>query len=369
MSTQEEPQSARRHSALSGNAALDQFAKRDEGSAGAPWTDLRTPGQDEWSENEVGFVYEDAESDDFDALSKQVVDYDQTWVKTSAGRFQGRQTSAYLADSISVHLETVNCGVYQRVGRPANTIGLGVSLGPPGTVANGIELDRTDLLIGRPGAELELDVSAGGGTFLVLSAKRGLLESLPCTDAGWEHLDPEGGGVSVFRSACVAGALEAGGTGLLRACGRAPDARLPQGTATALVAAIVAALDFQASLGAARERKQRKQGFATFADARDAMVGMEDFDYAALASATGRGPRSIQMAFAQYARTTPLRYFRALKLHRVRDVLLADAGDRTATIGDIAAAHGFWSWSRFTRLYRLQFGETPSETRSRAKRP
>ncbi len=326
-------------------------------------------GQDEWSENEVDFVYEDAEFDDFDALSKQVADYDQTWVKTSEGSFHGRQTSVYLAGSVSLHLETVNCGVYQRVGRPANTMGLGISLGQPGTVANGIELDRSDVLIGRPGAELELDVSAGGGSFLVLSVDRGLVESLPCTEAGWDHLDPERGGISVVRSAFVAGALETGGTALLRVCGHAPDARLPQGTATALVAAIVAALDFQASLDTARERRQRKPGFATFADARDAMVGMEDLDYAALAAATGRGTRSIQMAFAQYARTTPLRYFRALKLHRVRDVLLADAGNRAATIGDIAAAHGFWSWSRFTRLYRLQFGETPSETRSRAKRP
>ena len=326
-------------------------------------------GQDEWSENEVAFVYQDAEFDDFDAQSEQLAGYDQEYIKTSTGRFLGRFTSVYLEGGVSLHLETVNCAMLQRVGCPDDSVGLAVSLGPPGSATNGIELGRNDVIMMRSGSELELDVCAEGGAFLVLSAQPETLESLACSDSGRKHLDPKRREMSVVRSGFVADALETGGTGLLRACGRTPGARLPQGTATALVAAIVAALDFQASLDAARERRRRKPGFATFANARDAMVGMEDFDYAALAAATGRGTRLIQMAFAQHARTTPLRYFRALKLHRVRDVLLADAGDRATTIGDIAPAHGFWSWSRFTRLYRLQFGETPSETRSRAKRP
>lgn len=111
----------------------------------------------------------------------------------------------------------------------------------------------------------------------------------------------------------------------------------------------------------------RKPSAATFLAAREALTAMDQFDYAALAAATGRGPRSIQSAFRRHAGTTPLRYHRALKLHRVRDVLRAGAGDGAATIGDIAAAHGFWNHSGFTQLYRRQFGETPYVTRSRAR--
>lgn len=174
--------------------------------------------------------------------------------------------------------------------------------------------------------------------------------------------------MSVVHTSRVARALEAGTLELLQACRRGPDARLPQGVGTAFVVELAAALDFQTGLDIAPERKDRRQGFTTFAVARDALAAMTEFDYAALVSATGRCRRSIQMAFARNAWTTPLRYFRALKLHRVRGVLLADPGDRHATIGDIAAAHGFWNWSRFTQLYRRQFGEKPSETRARVKR-
>ena len=90
---------------------------------------------------------------------------------------------------------------------------------------------------------------------------------------------------------------------------------------------------------------------------------MEEFDYAALIAATGVSPRAIQLAFARYGSTTPHRYFRILKLHQARKALRAGLCDRKATIGDIAAAHGFRNPSRFAQLYRRQFGELPSETR------
>ena len=322
---------------------------------------------DDYPENEAAFVYEDGESDDFDLQPVQFAAYDQQYVKTSTGRFHGRRTLADLPGGVSIYREIVNCGVHERVGCRENVIGLGVSMGPPGSVVNGIELDPKDLVITRPGSELDLDVSVEGGAFLVLAVERSALESLACREAGCGFLDPERREPSVVRNAHVTGALGTACTALLRVCGRAPDAPLPPGTATALAAAMVAALELQTDLGAARERRSRKQSFATFARAREALAVMEEFDYAALAGATGRCPRSIQMAFAAHGGTTPLRYFRALKLHRVREVLRADQGDHPATIGDVAAAHGFWSWSRFTRLYRQQFGERPSETRARAQ--
>ncbi len=319
------------------------------------------------TDNEVAVVYTDREFDHFDAQSEQVAGYRQKYVKTSTGRFRGRRTVAHVGRGVLIQLQSVNSAMCLRVVCPANVLGLGVSLGPTGSAINGIELDRSDLVITPPGSELELDSPAGGATFLTLAAEHGLVRSLARTRAGRDYLDPERGGVSVVRTACVAGALEAGAMSLLRACGRAPDARLPAGAATALVGVVVAAFDLQAGLGTARDRTSGKPSFATFAEARNVLAAMEEFDYEALAAATGRSPRSIQMAFSRYAQTTPLRYFRTLKLQRVREVLLTDPGDRAATIGDIAAAHGFWSWSRFTGLYRQQFGERPSETRARAK--
>ena len=321
--------------------------------------ELRTPGQQEDPGDEVAVVYTDREFDHFDAQSEQMAGNFARFVKTSTGRFRGRRTMGRVGNSVLIHLQSWNSAMCLGVRCPDSALGLGVSLGPPGSAVNGIELDRRDLVITRPGSELELRSPVEGATILTLAVEQGLVESLACTDAGRDYLGPERSGVSVVRTASVAGALEVGAMGLLRACDRAADARLPASTATALVAGIVAAFDLQACLGAARDRSRRKQSYATFADARDVL--------AAMTAATGRGPRSIQLAFSQYAQTTPLRYFRTLKLQRVREVLLTDAADRKATIGDIAAAHGFSSWSRFTQQYRLQFGETPSQTRARQK--
>ena len=132
-----------------------------------------------------------------------------------------------------------------------------------------------------------------------------------------------------------------------------------------MVAEAVAALELDVGLGIARERTIDKHSAAVFAAARDALSAMREFDYTKLSAATGASPRTIQMAFAEHAGTPPINYFRAVRLHRVRNALLTGPGAGSKTIGDIAAAHGFQSWSRFTQSYRRQFGETPSETRAR----
>ena len=91
---------------------------------------------------------------------------------------------------------------------------------------------------------------------------------------------------------------------------------------------------------------------------------MAEFDYARLSEATSRSVRSIQSAFLRHAGTTPLRYFRAVKLTEARRALLSCRKGQK-TVGDIAAECGFWSHSRFAQLYRRQFGELPSQTMCR----
>lgn len=197
----------------------------------------------------------------------------------------------------------------------------------------------------------------------MLAVELPLLDSLDGMDPGLERLDPHGRKTSVARAACLANAIKTGGKRMLQTCARPPAAAWrPHDTARALAAKTVAALELDASIGSARERTSTKRSAA----AREALSVMEEFDYAALSATTGSSPRSIQLAFAERIRMTPLAYFRAIRLHRARNALLTGAGGRSATIGDIAAAHGFWNWSRFTQLYRRQFDEAPSDTRVRA---
>ena len=341
------------------------MSKRGNGG-GTPGTALDAPGRDVPPERPIAFSRLDLEFDDFDEQSEQLSGHGQEYVKLSAGGFRGRFVSAFLDGGVSVHYETVNCAMHQRVGCPEGLIGFGVSTGPAPVAANGVELDRRDVIITRPGAELELYVPPEGAEFLMLSVDLRTLESLVRADSGSEHLDPDSRGTSVVRSPFMAGTLQSGGMAMLQTSARAPGTWRPHGAAGALVAGTVAALDLDTGLGAARERTPDGRSAAVLAAARDALSAMEEFDYAALAAATGKSPRTIQMAFAELLGTTPIGYFRAVRLHRARKALLTGAAGLEGNIGDIAAAHGFWSWSRFTQHYRRQYGETPSQTRARA---
>lgn len=55
---------------------------------------------------------------------------------------------------------------------------------------------------------------------------------------------------------------------------------------------------------------------ATFIAARQVLMEIDEFNPATLACATGRGPRSMQLAFARHPGTALLRYHRALRLRR-----------------------------------------------------
>jgi transcriptional regulator GlxA family with amidase domain len=59
------------------------------------------------------------------------------------------------------------------------------------------------------------------------------------------------------------------------------------------------------------------------------------------------------------------RYLRLRRLWLVRQRLLAGADSVKA----VALAFGFWHLSDFSRSYRDQFGETPSETLGRGRGP
>jgi AraC family transcriptional regulator, ethanolamine operon transcriptional activator len=78
----------------------------------------------------------------------------------------------------------------------------------------------------------------------------------------------------------------------------------------------------------------------------------------------GVSRRSLESAFHSVVCNSPGSYIRSLQLNLVRrDLTSADSDN--LSIGVIAARHGIWHWSRFSRYYREMFGELPSQTRSR----
>jgi AraC family transcriptional regulator, ethanolamine operon transcriptional activator len=84
-----------------------------------------------------------------------------------------------------------------------------------------------------------------------------------------------------------------------------------------------------------------------------------------LCRAAGVSERALQYAFKEVMGLSPRDYLVRLRLHRVRQALLA-ASQRTSTVSVEALKWGFWHFGEFSRAYKDCFGELPSETLRRA---
>lgn len=82
-----------------------------------------------------------------------------------------------------------------------------------------------------------------------------------------------------------------------------------------------------------------------------------------LARQVGVSVRTLHDAVSRYRGMGLHRYLRFRRLWLVRQQLLAGADSVKAC----ALAYGFWHLGDFARSYRLQFGETPSETLAEAR--
>jgi len=80
-----------------------------------------------------------------------------------------------------------------------------------------------------------------------------------------------------------------------------------------------------------------------------------------LCRATGASERTLEYAFKEVMGLAPMTYLIRLRLHRVRQALLAATADST-TVSTEALNWGFWHFGEFSRAYKDFFGELPSDT-------
>jgi AraC-like DNA-binding protein len=80
-----------------------------------------------------------------------------------------------------------------------------------------------------------------------------------------------------------------------------------------------------------------------------------------LCKAAGVSERTLEYAFKEVMGLTPVAYLVRLRLHRVRQALLA-APLGSTTVSAQALNWGFWHFGEFTRAYKECFGELPSDT-------
>jgi AraC-like DNA-binding protein len=80
-----------------------------------------------------------------------------------------------------------------------------------------------------------------------------------------------------------------------------------------------------------------------------------------LCRAAGVSERTLEYAFHDVVGMTPVAYLIRLRLHRVRQTLLAGTHGST-TVTTEALNWGFWHFGDFSRAYKECFGELPSDT-------
>jgi AraC family transcriptional regulator, ethanolamine operon transcriptional activator len=85
-----------------------------------------------------------------------------------------------------------------------------------------------------------------------------------------------------------------------------------------------------------------------------------------LCKAAAVSERTLEYAFKEISGLTPMNYLIRLRLHRVRQVLLAASPEAT-TVSIEALNWGFWHFGEFSRAYRECFGELPSDTLRRKR--
>jgi len=100
--------------------------------------------------------------------------------------------------------------------------------------------------------------------------------------------------------------------------------------------------------------------------ARELMHGSGDRSLSLLevCKAVGASPRKLGYCFQEVVGTSPMHYWRAMRLNRVRRDLKRGTD---ASVYDIAVQHGFWHFSQFSLDYKRHFSEKPSETLRRAR--
>jgi AraC-like DNA-binding protein len=87
----------------------------------------------------------------------------------------------------------------------------------------------------------------------------------------------------------------------------------------------------------------------------------EPLEVDALASTLGVSQRTLYHAFRESLGVGPYAYFQLIRLHKLRDRLLA-ASPSEASVISLASDLGFNQAGRLSVAYRKHFGESPGET-------
>ena len=302
---------------------------------------------------------------DFDQQAEQLVGHDQTYMQLTRGKFRGRFLSAILGGDVAIHMEYCNQALEQHVSGPPDFLTFGVLLSDKEVFSiNGSAITFDDVFVVPTTGDLHV-ISPLNGAIMAIAVRRDTLlahSGLSPIAANW--LADLNGTVGNLRMPRLANRLREDAIAALESasdtCATTPAVMIGQ----ALVASIASNLSLGWNTGAANAKVDLTAAFDRFQSCRQWLneAPAQRVDLDEVAKQMQNSKRSIEQAFSQTVSMGPLTYLRLCRLHEVRRKL-ANPVANTQTIGDIAADHGFWDWSRFSQNYRQHFGELPSATR------
>lgn len=298
-------------------------------------------------------------SHDADEQSRVLDGWRQRYEQLGRGRFQGRAWQ-WVAEQGALLRESTNRHLREQMVPPPEHLVLAVPLAVlPGSRFAGRPLQRESLMVLGDQDEHSL-LSAGELDLIGLCVHRGMLAQL--TDSKLEWLVQAERERNLDLSPDVAAAIRHLLLVLYAQAGQKPAAE-PQEEQDMLGLTLAQTVGLAMRDGQSAAAMPRG-GAARLKVLERAMAFMrqhlhEDIDADQLCAAACVSRRSLQYVFEECLQTTPMAYWRALRLNEARRVLRRMP---QRPITELAYEWGFASASHFSQHYKGLFGESPSQT-------
>ncbi len=296
---------------------------------------------------------------DVDEHAHNLSGWQQRYDQLGRGAFVGELTE-HAGAALQVFRERTSQALRQRCTIRNDAVWCGITVRHDGSRIEGREVGAHGLLVCGEAREFEL-VTPAGHDIVGVVASRGALAwaaeraglRLPWADLGapqWLARRPERQAAlrAVLLSALDPAAADAD-----------PAPHVLHALAATLAEPEAATVGARAQPSAARRRAVVRQ-ISALCEAQLADDPTQPLpSVAELCARFHLSRRSLQYAFEDTLGIGPLALLRSLRLNQARRLLTGRDG--VATVQQAALAAGFYDLSQFTRDYRAQFGETPSQ--------
>lgn len=299
---------------------------------------------------------------DIDEIPKAIPAWKVEWRQLSRGKFCSKLKLAQL-DGIELSYLNWNQAVQIQGTSPPETVSFGVEISSPGrSIWRGIAYDSQDVLINAD-QEVDLKVPAGYEMFTVTVKQDRLLE---CAEWQQRRLRQQDfkkilGRVNTAVLNAIKAYLQCSFVLLEVNPSCSQDYThgqfITQDIVSLFITVLLSAEDLSSQLPQALQRAQLVKQLEKYMLAHlNHALTVEQ-----LCAIAGISERSLNNYFHNLLDMSPMAYFKALRLNRVRSALkLADPTiDKVAAI---ARQYGFQHMGYFSVDYKAMFGESPSET-------